>query len=123
MIIIDTSAIIQFLAAKSNYKQIESYFLADSVAVSALSVHELLIGANQPKKLIINEFLKSVHIFEYNEETAKKSIEIEEKLAKKGKLINKMDILIAATCLQHNLSLITCDNDFKNIEELNVILV
>ena len=52
-----------------------------------------------------------------------RSAEIQEKLKKKGKMIEFADILIASICLEQGIPLITTNKDFQNIEDLQVIWV
>lgn len=121
MIVLDTSAIIELNLGTEKGKKIARFIEKEATAISAISVNEFLIGAKNKK--LLDEFVKTTHILPFDAEAAYKSVEIEEKLKGKGKMINKLDILIAATVLVHGLQLITADKDFMNIEELKVITV
>ena len=47
-----------------------------------------------------------------------KSIEIEKELSKKGQIINKLDIFIAAVAINQNATLVSLDKHFANIKQL-----
>ncbi|MBI3033262.1 type II toxin-antitoxin system VapC family toxin [Candidatus Woesearchaeota archaeon] len=123
MILLDTCAVIDLLSGKGNYKQLQEIIATQSVAISSISINELLIDARQAKKQIIYEFMKSVEIIPFDEQAAIESVKIEEELTKKGSKIGKLDIFIAGICRVHKLMLITSDNDFKKIPQLDMVLI
>lgn len=123
MIILDSSAIIELIKGTEQGKEIVKLIEHETVGITTMSINEVLLGAKDKYKLFLKEFFKSVHIFPFDEEAAYKSIDVEESLKKKGRPIGKIDILIAATCINYGIPLITCDKDFTNIQELKVILI
>lgn len=124
MIILDSSAIIQILNGTRIGKEIKDRYMHREFisATTSISINEVLIGIKENKKEDVKKFFKELEILDFGSEAAYKSVEIEEELRKKGKLINKLDIYIASICLIHNIPIITLDKDFNNIEGLKVNL-
>ncbi len=98
----------------------------EGLAISVISLAELYEGvyrstdpASDEKSL--EDFLSGVEILEISEEICKIFGKQRACLRKEGKLIGDFDILIASTCLYHDLTLLT-DNirDFKRIDGLKI---
>ena len=84
---------------------------------------ELYIGVNRVENKAkhlkkLNEFLELCSVLNIDSGTAKYYGEAIAALYKKGKPLPVNDVWIAATALQHNLTLVTRDNHFNEIEEL-----
>jgi len=122
MAILDSSAVIDLLAANTRGKKIKERYERDIQATTVFSVHEVLIGETGWRREIGRVLLNQLEIFEYDKDAAEKSIEIEEKLRKKGRLINQTDIFIAGICMAKGMPIITTDADFKEIEGLKVLM-
>ncbi len=121
MILMDTSSIIEFLEETETGEKIKDIMKDEIAAVSTITINELLVTSEGKEREKIGNLLKSMHVFSFDEKSSYKSIEIEKKLRKEGKMINKLDIFIAATCLVNNLSILTADKDFKKIESLDIL--
>lgn len=122
MYFLDTSAVLELFRATEKGKSIENYIKDSIIAISSITVHELLVGLKEKEKTFMDNFLADVEVFDFNIKSAKESSKIERELKTSGKLINIMDILIASICKQKNLTLITCDKHFLKINNLNVKL-
>ena len=121
MIILDTSAIIELFSCRGKYKEIQQQIQLHSAAISALTINELLVDAHPNKKEILMQFIRSVHILSIDDKVAYKGVEIEEYLINHGIMTGRVDILIAATCLVHDVELLTLDKDFERINGLQII--
>lgn len=78
-------------------------------------------SGNKEKQLEgINKFLKNTNVFEVNSVTADYYGAISADLFKKGKPISNNDIWIAATAKQYDLTVITKDKYFLEVEGLSV---
>ena len=128
--LIDTDRIIDFL--KGDKKTVEKLtsLLDEGLAVSVISLAELyegVYGSDNPERRMngLNDFLTSVNVLEVNNEINEISGVFGKKraaLRKDGKLIDNFDLLIAATCLHYDLTLITNNTQhFERIEELNIL--
>jgi len=125
--LIDTDRIIDFL--KGDKKTVEKLtsLLDEGLAVSVISLAELyegVYGSDNPERLMkgLNDFLTSVNVLEVNNEISGVFGKKRAALRKDGKLIDNFDLLIAATCLHYDLTLITNNTQhFERIEELNIL--
>jgi len=96
--------------------------------ISVITAHEYLFGVYriyQPPQLEKSlqqayKDLNHFHIFPLDLPTIKLSSEIHSELATEGKLIGINDIYIAATALQHRLTLTTRDRHFSHIPKLKL---
>jgi predicted nucleic acid-binding protein len=122
MYFLDTSAVLEVIYGTEKGKQIRILTQGSPISVSALTIHELLVGLKENEVTLINNFLTEVTVTAFDKDSAIKSAEIERTLKKKGKLINKIDILIAGTCLIHKYDLVTCDTDFSALSNLKLHL-
>ncbi len=121
MIVLDSSALIHILRGTEKGKEIKKMLETETYATTAFSVHEILVGYKERETIM--SFFKSIAILPFNVEASLKSVEIEDALKKKGKLMAKIDLFIASICIVHNLSFVTTDNDFKNIAELKLTII
>lgn len=121
MIVLDSSALIHLLRGTEKGKEIKKTLENEIYATTSFSVHEVLIGSRE--KEVLMGFFKSIPILPFDLESSLKTVEIENTLKKKGKLMAKIDLFIASICVAHNLSFITTDCDFKNISELKAIIM
>jgi tRNA(fMet)-specific endonuclease VapC len=123
MIVLDSSAVISLLQGRKEGERIKENIANEAVGISAISVHEIMLGARGQEARQFDEFLNAVHVLPFDVEVARKSVAVEQALARKGKPIGKLDTFIAATCITHNLPLLARDKDFKNVDGLRVLLV
>ena len=121
MIVLDTSSIIDLLEGHSRGQKVREKLENEAAAVSAITMHEILVGVEDSQKRITQDFIKTVHVLAFDADAAYKSVLIEKSLARKGKLIGKLDMLIAATCIVHDLPLLTSNTGFKHVEGLQLI--
>lgn len=123
MIVLDSSAIIQILNGTKEGEKIKDLYTNREFisATTSININEVLIGVKENKKEDVKNFFEELEILNFDSRAAYKSVEIENSLRKKGKLINKLDIYIASICLIHDAQIITLDKDFNNIEGLKVI--
>ncbi len=120
---LDTSAFIEILYATDKGKKIQALIAEEPITITVFTLHELFVGMKEKEIEKIETLLKLVSIAEFSKESALHSSVIEKHLRGKGRLVNKMDILIAGMCLQGNYHLITCDNDFESIKGIQATIV
>jgi len=70
--------------------------------------------------LAVHNLLSSLEIFLPTPSTSELYAQIYSKLRHSGKLIGDFDIMIAAICIENNLTLVTRDKDFSNISGMSV---
>ena len=87
---------------------------------------ELLLGAQKsefPKKNhdIVEQFLYPFEIIDFNKNAANFYAQIRAELEKKGTIIGPNDLIVAATCLAFNVTLITNNmGEFKRVRGLKI---
>lgn len=125
---LDTSIIIEYLRGKTDVvSKINS--LDGSLTSSFLCLAELfegVCGARNKKeaKFVVTNFFSGLsQIYTLDHETAEQFGLLRRQLREKGTLIEDMDIFIAATCLVHNLILVTLNvKHFSRIKSLKLLL-
>lgn len=74
------------------------------------------VNSDKNKENIIKEFIKDSKVFNLNAEITAKTINI-----RRGRKIKTPDAIIAATAIVNNFTLVTNDNDFNGIQNLELI--
>jgi predicted nucleic acid-binding protein len=74
------------------------------------------IAPDKVYETIIKEFIKDANILPLTKNVVAECVQI-----RRSRKIKTPDAIIAATAIVHNLTLITSDNDFKNIKHLQTI--
>lgn len=124
--LVDTSVIIDYLRGKeravSLLNSLEGDFFSSYVCLAEL--YEGVYRANNKKKtteIIANFFATLSGIYGLNEEVAKKFGEIRADLKQKGTIIEDLDLMLGATCIVHDLTLITFNQKhFSHIKTLRL---
>jgi hypothetical protein len=117
--LIDTNAVIDYLSKKlpDSGMKLMNTIIDDMPGVSVITKIEVL-GFNAPEEhyQLLSGLMNDVLVMELSDSVADESIDIRKK--HKTKL---PDAIIAATAIVHKLTLVTSDNDFSDIEKLQVI--
>ncbi len=121
MIVLDSSAVIELFAGTKQGELVRDVIVNHPIALSALTTYEVFLDLSGNDADEFTSFIQNVHVLAFDLDTARKAVLIEQALGKKGHLIGKLDILIAATCLIHNLPLLTFDRDFSYVENLHLV--
>lgn len=125
-IALDTDVSIKFLNGDTN---IDALLLKYSeVYLPAIVVGELVFGALNSKHAEQNlarhrKLIHSAKILAITETTANTYAKIRLTLKKKGKPIPENDLWIAATCIEHELPLMSSDGHFEYIDQLNLMSI
>ncbi|MBS3148033.1 type II toxin-antitoxin system VapC family toxin [Candidatus Woesearchaeota archaeon] len=124
MYVLDSSALIEGIIDGPRSQPISDSLTEEEFLTTSVCVHEILIGArNSAELFVLKGILHAVPTLDYTKDCAVHSAQIERELKREGKLINKMDILIAAICKASNATLITLDKDFEKIKGLKVKVI
>lgn len=123
---IETSAIVNFLRGKKGaietIKKLEGELTSSFVCLAELyeGVYRVK-GARKAEKGVLMFFSGLSEVFGLDSEIAQKFGQIRSGLRRKGKRIEDLDILIAATCLAYGLELVTYNpKHFARIEKLKI---
>ena len=133
MLILDTSACVDYLNGKDEIKQVISE-QEDLVHITSITVYEVNIGLERTKRKISEkrynelykiwvEFISCMEIFPLGYKEAEKAAEIYNDLEAMGTLIDDNDILIAAIMLSNGILEIITKNvkHFEKIEGIELI--
>lgn len=123
--LLDTSVIIDHLRGK---KTLEVTFIEQGSAISVITQAELIYGAYKSKKpqVALNKtksFLKDLGIesIALNERILESYGKTKVQLEKKGQKLDEFDLLIAASALALNLTLVTRNiRHFRRISQLKI---
>ncbi len=133
MIILDTSACIDYLNGNPNLKKV-IFEQENLVHLTSITIYEVNIGLERTKRKISEtrykelykfwmEFISGMEIFSLGLKEAEKAAEIHDILESKGKMIDDNDILIAGIMLSNGINKIITKNikHFELIQELEII--
>ncbi len=125
--LIDTDWVINHLRGSERVTAKLEELAASGLALSIVSVAELYEGVHRsvsPNKTesSLNQFLTAVTVLGLNKPICRLFGQERARLRKEGQLIGDFDLLIASTCLHHNLILLT-DNvrEFERVEGIRLL--
>ncbi len=120
-----------FIQAEKQEKVFDfSKYKDESVYISTITASELLVGVHRAnneerrlkRSIFIDTILSQIPTLDFTLEIARIHAEIYSYLARQGKLIGAHDLIIAATALGNNCSLLTYNHDeFKRVPGLTVL--
>ncbi len=98
---------------------------AEEIFISSIVMGELYYGARKSNRVQENmarldEFVANNVVLSCDPQTARQYGQVKDKLRRKGRPIPENDIWVAAIALQHNLTLITRDAHFSEVERLKI---
>ena len=124
-ILIDSSIIIDYFRKKRKEKTpLYHLFQKDYLLfISALTVYELLCGTkSQQLQQDTQKILELFTVLDFGTIEAEEASVLYKELKKQNKLIDTIDILIAATALTHSLKIVTLNRDhFIRFQNLRMI--
>jgi hypothetical protein len=119
-VLIESSAIIEYLKGNAKVKEIISN--SEDFYVSTLTIFEVLLGRVEENKIL--DFLSAFNVIGLNKKDSIIASRIYKRLRDKGKLIGYFDILISAQAINRDLTLVTKDTDFLKVaDEFNEVKV
>ncbi len=95
----------------------------DGLAISVVTLAELYEGIESTRdpgaaRLVLNDFLKLVTVIPFSEKVAARFGTESARLRRLGQPLPDFDLVIAATAMQHGLTLLTEDRHFERIPSL-----
>ena len=124
--LVDSDYIADYLVVKPHATELLSSLAPDGITISILSVGEIYEGiyfGHHPEKAArqFHRFLKTVPTVHLTAQIMQQFARIRGELRRNGKIIGDFDILIAATAIQHDLTLVTRNlKDYQRIPELKL---
>jgi tRNA(fMet)-specific endonuclease VapC len=119
--LLDTSAVVGFL--RGDASAAGKVGSLDEAFTSIVVIGELLYGARlstsaETNLALVTSFASSITVLPCDRVTAEAYARLKQGLRAKGRPIPDNDLWIAATAVQHGLTLISRDAHFEGIEEL-----
>jgi tRNA(fMet)-specific endonuclease VapC len=127
MFLLDTDFCIDWLRRKEYAREALAIMVPSDVAVSSVTVGELLVGAycaQMPDRETekVDAFLKPIRILDYGVPEARHFADISAYLRQQGQLVGVPDAMIAATAEVHRLTVITKNlKPFEKVKNLKVV--
>lgn len=123
--LLDTNIIIALFADEAVVKN--NLAQADEVFVPSIAIGELCYGAKksgrpQENLVRVNELVVNSTVVGCDAETARQYGEVKNKLRLRGRPLPENDIWIAALALQYELTLVTRDAHFQEVENLQTVV-
>ena len=124
--LLDTNQVVYYLRQEARVVDDLQSRKKEGLAVSIISVAELYEGifrASNPEEAErgLKEFLSEATVLSVDEDTARIFGQERARLRQVGRPMSDLDLLIAATALRHDLTLLTADRDFERVENLTTI--
>ena len=122
--LVDTTWIIEYLRGNHEIVQRLDSLKEEGLAVAIISVAELYEGVYRSSDPSGNEsrlrdFLSGVTVLGIDEDACMIFGRERARLRQTGTTVGDMDLLIAAIALRDGLTVLTKDNDFRRVENLN----
>ena len=124
MTFIDTSVIIDFLAGDEKIIHLmKELSEKGEIKTTTITEYELLKHKAKLKRQVAEAFLSAITVCPFDRAAAQKAAQLFENLGKAGKMINENDLLIAGISLTNNEVLLTRDQKFGIIDDINIKIV
>ena len=126
--LIDSHWVIQFLADVPEAVQLVERFAEDGLAISIITYMEVYEGVvrstnSEEVESKLDAFLETVPLLPFSLVVARRCARLRAELRSQGKRVNSraLDLLIAATALEHNLTLATRNvSDYEDIPGISL---
>ncbi len=123
---LDTSQVVYYLRQENRVVDDLQSRKDEGLALSIISVAELYEGIfratdSEQAERALKDFLSEVTVLNIDEETARIFGQERARLRQIGTPVSDLDLLIAATAIHHDLTLLTTDRDFERVENLTTI--
>jgi tRNA(fMet)-specific endonuclease VapC len=124
--LVDSDWVAEYLKGRATAVNLLDSFFEEDLAISIITFGEIYEGIYygtdpQNNELVFRSFLRGVRVLGINRTIARRFALIRGKLRAEGQIIPQPDILIAATALQYDLTLLTRNvRDFERIPDLKL---
>lgn len=126
MYLLDTDVVVSYLNGRADAVALVSALLADGIAISAITLGELYEGVlfgSDPRRHMagLRQFLQGARVITVNRRVARTFGQIRGELRRQGQLLPAPDLLIGATALAYDLTLVTRNlRHFQRIPGLRI---
>lgn len=121
--LVDTDWAVWWMRGRSGVVALLTPRERDGLAISVVTLAELYEGIESTRdpgaaRLVLNDFLKLVTVIPFSEKVAARFGTESARLRRLGQPLPDFDLVIAATAIQHGLTLLTEDRHFERIPSL-----
>ncbi|RDC55520.1 type II toxin-antitoxin system VapC family toxin [Pedobacter chinensis] len=124
IVMVDTSILIDYFRKKDKSKT-RLFALSkkfENLCISSITEFEIFTGAKSEQLDFWKTILTNFIVFPFDSDAALTAVEIQNKLKKLRKTIDKADLFIASTAVAYNLVFDTSNRKhFENIEDLKLL--
>ena len=125
MYALDTNTVVYFFQGRGRVAERLLGTPPREVALPAVVVYELEVGtakdAGKKRRQQLDELISATTVFPFGIEEARMGAQIRATLERRGMKIGPLDMLIAATALRHNATLVTHNvREFSRVPRLTV---
>lgn len=121
MFLLDSSIILEIINDTEKSKEIIPK-LKGGLFTTPFSIYEIFLGLKQDELFILEKLLNTLKVISFDTNASLISVQIMKKLTNKGEKINLVDIFISSIAISNNYTLVSLDKDFKNINNLKMII-
>ena len=119
--LLDTDIIIWYLRGREEtYKIMQDIQGAGVPFCSSLSVTEVVLGMKKNEENMTRDFLNSLEVIPVGRQEGWSAGELIRKYQSQGTTMDFIDAIIAATCIIHNLILVTYNSKHFAIKEITL---
>jgi predicted nucleic acid-binding protein len=121
---LDTSVIIDFLVGDEKIVAlVKELSEKQDIKTTTITEYELLRHRTKITRNAAERFLSGVTVYPFDRNSARKAASLYETLRRDGKMINENDLLIAGISLANDDILLTRDQKFGAIDNINIKIV
>ena len=120
ILLLDTTVLLDVLRARLNRRSVLSELVAGGhiLATAAINIGEVYSGMRPGEEARTEAFLSSLHCYPITGAVARRAGSLKSAWARKGKTLSLADMIVAATALEHGLSLMTDNHKDFPLPEL-----
>ena len=124
--LIDSDYVADYLSARPQATELLATLTKEGTSISLITYGEIYEGIHfgrdpQQTREVFRRFLRFVPVLSLTKPIMQRFAQIRGELRRTGKIIGDFDILIAATAMQHNLTLLTRNiKDYERIPHLKL---
>jgi len=119
--LLDSDVIIEFLKDNKNTVKLINKIEDEGLSCSVLTIIEVKRGLTPKQEKESADLFKIIEAFPVNKQIAELAVALAREWQKKGKFLQLVDVVIAATCIVNDLILITYNKRDYPMKELKLI--
>lgn len=123
MVILDTNVLIDAMSGRKKAMDLIKAHGSEQLAITILNKYELLKGSKFVKKSVIEEFIRTMRVYDLENKGIEASSDIYISLQDKGLRIDELDVLIAGIAISNDEHLVTFDKHFDKINSDRILVI